>query len=224
MNKFILVFISFIVLATTAVAGHSVNSIKGTKVQIETSLGNINILLYDETPLHRDNFIKLAKEGYFDNQIFHRVIKSFMIQGGDPNSKNAARGVLIGQAGPGYTIPAEFKPGLYHKRGALGAARKGDEVNPKKSSSGSQFYIIQGEIFTQGQLTDMVNQNIHVPFSSNQIVEYTTIGGSPHLDGSYTVFGEVTDGLEVVDKIADIPVDAYERPIQDVKYVIKVIR
>ena len=200
------------------------NKSVGTKILIETGLGNITLLLYNETPFHHDNFVKLVKEGYFNGQLFHRVIKDFMIQGGDPNSKNAGKGEMLGLGGPRYVIPAEIRPKYYHKRGALAAARKGDEVNPEKSSSGSQFYIVQGEVFTQPQLNEMVKRGVHIPFTPQQVKDYTTIGGSPHLDGSYTVFGEVLSGIDVVGKIANLPADAFERPVQDIKYVMKVVK
>ena len=219
----ILLIISVLLLGISSGICQNDNKIKGKKLLIETSLGNIKILLYDETPLHRDNFIKLTKSGYFDNQIFHRVIKDFMIQGGDPNSKDASKGELIGQGGPGYSIPAEIIPGFYHKKGALAAARKGDEVNPTKESSGSQFYIVQGQVFNKSLLEEIVKQKRHAAFSAQQIKDYSTVGGTPHLDGSYTVFGEVIEGIEVIDKIANLPTDAYERPIQEVKYIIKTI-
>ena len=193
-----------------------------TKVQIRTDSGTITIVLYDETPLHRDNFIKLTKSGYFDNQLFHRLIKNFMIQGGDPNSKNADKGELLGQGGPSYTIPAEFNPNYFHKKGALAAARKGDDVNPSKASSGSQFYIVQGNVYSLAQLDMMVTRNMHAPFTDAEKEAYTQIGGSPHLDGSYTVFGEVIEGFEVLDKLMRVPVDAYDRPLTDLKFSIKI--
>jgi len=196
---------------------------EGTKVLIETTMGEITILLYSETPLHRDNFLKLIREGYYDNQIFHRVIKNFMIQGGDPNSKNAKKGLMLGTGGPGYSLPAEFNPKFYHKKGALAAARKSDSVNPERSSSGSQFYIVQGTLFTVSQLNSMIKQGIHSVFTAQQIRDYTSIGGSPHLDGAYTVFGEIVKGFDTLDKIADVAVDEYDRPLQDIHYTMKII-
>jgi cyclophilin family peptidyl-prolyl cis-trans isomerase len=196
----------------------------GTIVQMETSLGNIEILLYDATPKHQENFIKLVKEGFYDDQLFHRVINNFMIQGGDPNSIGSSKGEMLGVGGPGYTIPAEFVTGLYHKKGALAAARKGDAVNPSKASSGSQFYIVQGKVFTNEELNAFVRMGRHKPFTEEQIRDYTSIGGTPHLDDAYTVFGEVTKGLEVVDKIASVPVDAYNRPVEDVIYKIRIVK
>lgn len=187
-------------------------------VRIETVYGTMKIRLYEETPLHRDNFIKLVSEGYYDGQLFHRVIKDFMIQGGDPSSRGADKGVMLGTGGPGYTIPAEVREQYFHKKGALAAARKGDAVNPMKESSGSQFYIVQGQPFTREQLKAFENMGRHKPFSEAQIEAYTTYGGSPHLDGEYTVFGEVVEGLEVLEKISKLPVDAYSRPYEDVVF------
>ncbi|GIV42359.1 MAG: peptidyl-prolyl cis-trans isomerase [Vicingaceae bacterium] len=189
---------------------------KRTKVKIETSMGTIVVELYNETPKHRDNFIKLVQKGFYDGTLFHRVIREFMIQGGDPDSKNAKKGAILGNGGPGYTIPAEFKPHLFHKKGALAAARLGDDINPKKESSGSQFYIVQGRKFTVDQLK-MYEVRLKTKFSEEQIKAYTTLGGAPHLDGSYTVFGQVVNGLDVVDKIASVPTDQYDRPLEDVK-------
>ncbi len=189
---------------------------KRTKVKIETSMGTIVVELYNETPKHRDNFIKLVQKGFYDGTLFHRVIREFMLQGGDPDSKNAKKGAILGNGGPGYTIPAEFKPHLFHKKGALAAARLGDDINPKKESSGSQFYIVQGRKFTVDQLK-MYEVRLKTKFSEEQIKAYTTLGGAPHLDGSYTVFGQVVNGLDVVDKIASVPTDQYDRPLEDVK-------
>lgn len=189
---------------------------KRTKVKIETSMGTIVVELYNETPKHRDNFIKLVQKGFYDGTLFHRVIREFMIQGGDPDSKNAKKGAILGNGGPGYTIPAEFKSHLFHKKGALAAARLGDDINPKKESSGSQFYIVQGRKFTVDQLK-MYEVRLNTKFSEEQIKAYTTVGGAPHLDGSYTVFGQVVNGLDVVDKIASVPTDQYDRPLEDVK-------
>jgi peptidyl-prolyl cis-trans isomerase B (cyclophilin B) len=193
-----------------------------THITINTTYGNIVIRLYNDTPLHRDNFIKLVKDGFYDNLIFHRVINSFMIQGGDPNSKNAAKGEMLGLGGPSYTIPAELNKGHYHKKGALAAARKGDAVNPKKESSGSQFYIVQGQVFSIEQLNAMVSMGKHKQFTQQQINDYTTIGGTPHLDDEYSVFGEVVEGLDVIDKIAALPVDSYNRPQEDISYTMSI--
>lgn len=244
---------------------------KETKILIKTEKGNIKLKLYNETPKHRDNLVKLISQKYYDGLLFHRVIKDFMVQGGDPDSKNAAKGAMLGNNGPGYTIPAEINSKFFHKKGALAAARLGDDQNPKKESSGSQFYIVQGKKFTEQELaqleTNMNQQNkmqfyiahirkpenkalYHkidslqrarntqaidliiadldktigknipaVKMSDAQKKAYTTIGGAPHLDGTYTVFGEVIEGLDVVDKIAQVAVDGNSRPNEDVKII-----
>lgn len=186
---------------------------------IKTNKGDITIRLYDETPLHRDNFEKLVKEGFYTDLLFHRVIKSFMIQGGDPDSKGAAPGVQLGQGGPGYTIPAEIKPNLIHKKGALSAARLGDQMNPQRASSGSQFYLVQGQVYTEAQLKTF-ETNYGFKFTPQQIEAYTTVGGTPHLDNQYTVFGEVVEGLDVIDKIASVATAPGDRPLEDVKFTI----
>lgn len=238
-----------------------------SKVQIKTSLGDITVRLYDETPLHRDNFIKLAKEGYYNGTLFHRVIKNFMIQGGDPDSKGAAAGVQLGTGGPGYTVPAEFVyPQYFHKKGALAAARQSDQVNPEKKSSGSQFYIVTGEVYSAGKLTQLEKQleqrmlqsifdslvvenrdkilqlrrnrdqagiaaiqeqlqkdtfakakEMGKPkFTDAQREAYTTIGGTPFLDNDYTVFGEVEEGMDVIDAIQNVATGVGDRPNNDV--------
>ncbi len=206
-----------------------VSDIKSTKMEeprtnvlIETSMGDITIELYNETPEHRDNFVKLVKDGYYVGTLFHRVINQFMIQGGDPDSKNAEPGQQLGSGGPGYTVKAEFVDGLYHEKGALAAARQGDNVNPEKRSSGSQFYIVQGRPFSHEEL-DMMEQKYDTSFSNEQRKIYTTIGGTPHLDGDYTVYGKVIDGLEVVDKIASVKTDRNNRPIEDVEVKMSII-
>ena len=188
-----------------------------TKVLIKTTLGDIVIALYDETPLHRDNFIKLVNGNFYDGILFHRIIQYFMIQAGDPDSKNAPKEARLGGGGPGYTIPAEFNDNLFHKRGAVAAARLGDQMNPAKASSGSQFYIVDGRVFSNEELAMFAQRQIHL--SETQKATYTTIGGAPHLDGNYTVFGEVMEGLEVVDKIAATAKDGFDRPLNDVKII-----
>ena len=190
-------------------------------IKIETSMGDMVVKLYNETPLHRDNMIKLIEENFFDKQLFHRVIKDFMVQGGDPQSTGAAKGVRLGNGGPGYTIPAEFNPELFHKKGALSAARQGDAVNPQKESSGSQFYLVVGRVLTQDQVNSFAQSG--APFTEESIEAYTTMGGTPHLDGSYTVFGEIVVGLEILDRIAVTQTDAYDRPIEDVIYSISLV-
>ena len=241
-----------------------------TKVEIKTSLGDIEVALYNETPQHRDNFIKLVKEGYYDGVLFHRVINEFMIQTGDGNSKNAKPGERLGNGEPGYTLPAEFVyPKLFHKRGVLAAARLGDQMNPERRSSGSQFYIVTGKKFTAQQLAQMessrrnkqlqaVFNELAAPhrrdvmtwrregntaaidslqnklvaeaeakvaeqgaftFTAAQLEAYQSVGGTPHLDGEYTVFGEVTKGMDVVEKIEKSKTDRNDRPEEDVKII-----
>ena len=192
-------------------------------VLIQTTMGDITIRLSDSTPLHRDNFLKLVKIGYYDSLLFHRVIQNFMIQGGDPNSRGAAAGVPLGNGGPGYTVPAEFRPTLFHKKGVLSAARSGDNVNPQKASSGSQFYIVQGKIFTDAGLDSVETFRMNgrkIPLAHREV--YKTIGGTPHLDQGYTVYGEVVKGLDVVDKIASVQTSMgqdRDRPLQDVRII-----
>lgn len=241
---------------------------KRTLVKFETTAGNFTVALYNETPKHRDNFIKLCKEGIYDSTLFHRVIKNFMIQAGDPNSKTASDTAMLGSGDVGYTVPAEFMADKYfHKRGALAAARQGDDVNPEKVSSGCQFYIVTGRKFTQDQLLNMegkineqreesifntlahqhmkeiymlrrsgnndkllalqdsleaqAHQQLkdegYFKFTQDQIQAYTTVGGTPHLDGSYTVFGEITEGLEVIEKIEVAKTNNADRPITNVR-------
>jgi peptidyl-prolyl cis-trans isomerase B (cyclophilin B) len=174
--------------------------------------------LYDSTPKHKANFEKLIREKYYDDLIFHRVISGFMIQGGDPDSRNASPGVMLGSGGPGYTIDAEI--GKYHFKGALCAARQGDQVNPQKKSSGSQFYIVQGQPVDPGQL-QMMNMTKNLPYTQEDIQKYATLGGTPFLDGDYTVFGEVVEGLDIIDKIAAVQTAPGDRPVQDVKMKIR---
>ena len=235
------------------------------KVKIQTMLGDIVVRLYDETPIHRDNFVKLVKEGYYDGTLFHRVIKDFMIQGGDPDSKGAPAGKMLGIGGPDYTLEAEIKEGLFHKRGALAAARQGDEVNPERRSSGSQFYIVWGQVYNEGQIRQfsrqMKMQKVQDVFAKlasehrDEIMQmrrdrnraglqemqdrlaaeaekqaagfaglteeqqkvYTTLGGTPHLDGQYTVFGEVEEGLDVVEMIQSSATGRGDRPVDDIE-------
>lgn len=263
--------VSFLKNDRTVVAQNSEQA-----VLIETSYGNIKLKLYNETPLHRDNFLKLIEKNFYDSLLFHRVINGFMIQGGDPDSKNAPPRKMLGEGDVGYTIPAEFNPGYFHKRGALAAARNSDEVNPEQASSGCQFYIVQGKTFTDS-LLNILEKRITRMFAYNKVVRskdnkilldklnlysqrnfidsvkiirakldlltdiefskiplykfseeqrkaYTTIGGTPHLDGSYTVFGEVTEGMDVVDKIASVPRDRADRPLTDVRMKISIVK
>lgn len=181
---------------------------------IHTPYGDITVKLYNQTPQHRDNFIKLVKAQIFDGTLFHRVIKNFMIQGGDPQSKNAQPGQMLGSGDLGYTIPAEFVSGLIHKKGALSAARLGDNVNPDKESSASQFYLVQGRVYTTQEIEMLRQRGVNITPESTEI--YTTIGGTPFLDGQYTVFGEITEGLDIIDKIASQPTDSRDRPLEDI--------
>ena len=191
------------------------------KVKISTVLGDITVRLYDETPAHRDNFIKLAKEGFYNGTLFHRVIKDFMIQGGDPESKGAPAGRQLGSGDAGYTLPAEFNPSLFHKRGALSAARLGDNVNPERRSSGCQFYIVWGKTYSPAQLARY--EMFYGPLGAEKKEAYTTVGGTPFLDGQYTVFGEVESGLEIVGDIQESATDANDRPLQDIAMTVTVI-
>lgn len=192
-------------------------------VLFQTNKGDILIRLSDSTPLHRDNFLKLVKQGYYDSLLFHRVINNFMVQAGDPNSKNAVAGKPLGDGGPGYTVPAEFRTTLFHKKGTVAAARQGDNVNPQKASSGSQFYIAQGKKFTDGALDTLETfrlQGRKIP--ADQREAYKTIGGTPHLDQAYTVFGEVIKGLDTVDGIAAVPTSKAadrDRPLENVMII-----
>ena len=194
------------------------NTQKMTKVLLKTTLGDITIALYDDTPAHRDNFHKLVNDKFYDGVLFHRIIKGFMIQGGDPDSKTAKPGQRLGSGDVGYTIPAEFVPAHFHKRGAVCAARKGDNVNPQKASSGCQFYIVDGTVYDNDKL-NMIAQRTGKTFTPEQIQAYTTVGGAPFLDGDYTVFGEVIKGMEVVDKIAAQQKDGADRPLEDIKII-----
>lgn len=189
-------------------------------VELVTTEGSIVLRLYDSTPLHRDNFLRLVKSHYYDSVLFHRIIKNFMIQAGDPQSKRAAAGQALGNGGPDYTLPAEFRPTLFHKKGVLAAARTGDDVNPEKRSSGSQFYIVQGHTFTDAGLDSVEMFRLKgrkLPSEHREV--YKIIGGTPHLDQNYTVFGEVVKGLNVIDKIATVPTSRNppDRPVTDVR-------
>lgn len=186
-------------------------------VLLQTNHGDMVIRLSDSTPVHRDNFLKLVKTGFYDSILFHRVIKNFMIQGGDPNSK-LAPGAPRGADGPGYTIPAEIRPGLFHKKGMVAAARTGDDVNPQRASSGSQFYIVQGRIFTDAGLDSVETYRLKRTLPPAHREVYKTIGGTPHLDQGYTIFGELVSGFDVLDKIAATPVNG-SRPVEDAKII-----
>ncbi len=267
---FILLIILFLSMSCESKKATSKEANDNVCVDIETTMGHIKVKLYNETPAHRDNFIKLVKEGYYNGTLFHRVINKFMIQGGDGDSRNAKPGQRLGMGDPGYTIPAEFVyPRYFHKKGALAAARQGDNVNPKKASSGSQFYIVTGDVIPAGQigqverqlqmqqeqaifnqlveahrneilamrrardtqglqaLQDQLIAEMHeriaregvAKLSEEQKQAYTTVGGAPHLDGAYTVFGEVIEGMDVVEKIEKVATDSADRPKEDVKII-----
>ncbi len=191
------------------------------RVRIETSKGTMVVELYDETPLHRDNFLKLVEDGFYDGLLWHRVINGFMAQGGDPNSRDSEAGARLGNGGPGYTVPAEIDPQFIHVKGALAAARQGDQVNPERRSSGSQFYIVQGRDVGAQQLQGMVRsiaQATGQPFSytPEQIRAYEELGGTPHLDMQYTVFGRVIEGIDVLDAICAAQVARSNRPLEDI--------
>ncbi len=193
-------------------------------VLIETEFGNITAVLYDETPQHRDNFVKLANEGFYDDLLFHRVINGFMIQGGDPDSKGAPMDKMLGMGGPGYTIPAEFLPNKAHIKGALCAARQPDNVNPQKASSGSQFYIVQGRPVPEQQLAFFEKQ-LGITLLPEIRQAYIEKGGAPQLDQQYTVFGEVIEGFDVIDKIATVQTERpSNRPVEDIKMKVKVVK
>lgn len=189
-------------------------------LELSTVYGSAVIRLYDETPLHRDNILKLVREGFYDSLLFHRVIEDFMIQGGDPNSRDASPGDRLGEGeAPGPRIPAEFRDSLFHKKGVIAAAR---DNNPEKASSNCQFYIVQGKVFTDEQLDRLEQTRLggrHIPAWQREV--YKTIGGTPHLDQSYTVFGEVVRGLDMVDEIAAVETDSFDRPREDVRMSIR---
>jgi peptidyl-prolyl cis-trans isomerase B (cyclophilin B) len=193
------------------------------QVVLETTEGNICIALSDETPQHRDNFVRLVEEHFYDSLLFHRVIKNFMIQTGDPTSRHAEPGITLGEGDAGYTLPAEFRfPTLYHRRGMVAMAREGDEVNPERRSSGSHFYIVWGKTFSTKELESIQERldtltNPPTRLTPELINVYRKKGGTPHLDGQYTVFGEVTEGLDVVERIQKVMTDDYDRPVNDVR-------
>ena len=193
----------------------SVASAQKTKMVIRTDYGDIKMMLYDNTPLHRNNMVKLVKQKFYDSLLWHRVIPQFVIQGGDPDSKRSAAGKALGDGDVGYRVPAEIKPEYFHKRGALGMAR---DNNPEKASSGCQFYIVGGKPYTDTEIDQAEKRSGHKIDSAQRVV-YKTLGGTPFLDGNYTVFGEVTEGMDVVDKIAALPRDKADRPNVDVRII-----
>ncbi len=208
-------------LSVLFLAGCGNGEEKHTYAMIVTDVGNMKVMLYNDTPLHRDNFVKLVSEGFYDDLLFHRVISGFMIQGGDPNSRDATPGQQLGSGGPGYQIPAEI--GRPHIKGALAAARTGDAVNPEKKSSGSQFYIVQGTRQTPQVLDNYARQK-NTNYSDDIRRIYTEIGGTPQLDLEYTVFGEIVEGMEVIDRIAAEQTDRGDRPVRDIKMRIHLVQ
>ncbi|WP_316816806.1 peptidylprolyl isomerase [Pedobacter nyackensis] len=190
-------------------------------VKIKTEQGECIVKLYNETPQHRDNFLKLTEKGTYNGTLFHRVIKDFMIQGGDPDSKTAVKGALLGEGTVGYTVPAEFRDSLFHKKGVLAAAR---DNNPEKASSGSQFYLVQGKKFSDEQLDAVEKNRLKFKIPEWQREIYKTIGGTPHLDRNYTVYGEVVKGIELIDQIAALEIDGNNRPQTDIKMTVTVLK
>ena len=229
MNKVLIVVLTVYLFATscasTKTTSKRTTATRARTAEITTNYGTIVIKLYDSTPLHRDNFVKLVKERFYDSLLFHRVIDSFMIQGGDPESKNAPDSAQLGAGeAPGDRIPAEFNKNYFHKKGALAAAR---DDNPQKASSNCQFYIVQGKPFNDTALNMMEcqvrNEDPGFSYTTQQRKMYNTVGGAPFLDQNYTVFGEVLKGLDVVDKIATMPRDANDRPLQNVRMHIRML-
>lgn len=216
------------IVLTAVLADADAQKNKTEIVELSTSYGNMYVYLYDETPKHKANFLKLASEGFYDSTTFHRVIAAFMIQGGDPNTQTAEKAHLAGQGGPGYTIDAEIRPELYHRKGVLAAARMGDAANPAKASSGSQFYIVQGKKLNDQELAmaekqrQMRNPSFKLPEEIKEA--YRTVGGTPWLDGEYTIFGEVIKGMDVIDKIAAVKTLPGDKPQTDIRISARVIK
>lgn len=208
------------ITATSSAQNTKTSMTKESILLISTDYGNMKVKLYNETPQHRDNFLKLVKENFYDSLLFHRVIQNFMIQGGDPDSRNAQPGTPLGAGSLGYTVPAEFNPKYIHKKGALAAARTN---NPEKASSASQFYLVQGKTFTDEELNRFEMQN-KIKYTPEQREIYKTIGGTPHLDMGYTVYGEVIEGLDVIDKIGAVQTAPGDRPVKDVRMKITLVK
>lgn len=217
-----------LLLTALLALGHAADATardRRTRVRFETTLGTFTIALFDETPLHRDNFIRLVGEGYYDGLLFHRVIEKFMVQAGDPDSRDCRPGQQLGDGGPDYTLPAEIAlPYRYHYRGAVAAAREGDDVNPQRRSSGSQFYVVWGKTFTGPQIGGMADYVAEMTggeytMTGDMMRDYQARGGAPHLDGQYTVFGEVVEGLRVIGAMQKVPTDAHDRPLEDVRII-----
>ena len=223
MKKFFYFILALVLLSCSVSKKAPVVPVGPVQVKLTTDSGTIILELSDKTPLHRENFVKLIKEKVYDGLLFHRVVNNFMIQGGDPDSKNAKPGIHLGEGSLHYTIPAEFDTSLFHKRGALAAAREADESNPKKASSSTQFYIVDGQTFTDSQL-DRIEEKNHIKIPENHRQYYKTVGGDPFLDMNYTVFGEVISGMDVVEKIANAPKNEENRPLRDIKMEMTIIK
>lgn len=220
-SLFIFLFFAFFISCTSSKVSKYIPD--EPLVRIETDSGTMIARLSSKTPLHRDNFVKHVKEHFYDGLLFHRVIKDFIIQGGDPLSRNAKPGVLLGEGGVKYSIAEEIDSSLFHKKGALAAAREGDEINPERSSSSSQFYMVEGKTYTNAELNQIEEHfGIKIPESHREV--YRTIGGSPFLDTRYTVFGQIIDGLKVIDKIATAATDANDRPMRDIRMKITLLK
>ncbi len=213
MKKVLLLLLVAFVSFSSSTYSQDKKDDKQVKIIVHTDYGDMTAVLYNETPQHRDNFVKLINEGWYNNSPFHRIIKQFMIQGG----QNAD-----GRLDPGYTVPAEFVSDKFHKKGALAAARMPDQVNPQKASSGSQFYIVQGKVLSEQEL-NMYASNYNLNFTSEELDVYTTVGGAPHLDGEYTIFGEVIDGFDVIDAIASVNTDKAGKPVQPITMTIMIV-
>lgn len=223
MNKLIRLLLGLMALMVLALPADAKKPQK-PRVEFQTTMGTFVVTLFNETPLHRDNFLKLVREGYYDGLLFHRVIRDFMVQSGDPNSREAPAGKRLGEGGPGYTLPAEIDPFLYHWRGAVAAAREPDNVNPERRSSGSQFYIVWGKVQTPEDLSavnEVIKENTNgaTEITPERYQVYRSQGGTPHLDGQYTVFGEVTSGLKVIKKMQAVKTDRNDRPLENVRIV-----
>lgn len=216
MKKILITFLTFFFVCTAFAQDMP-------KVEIQTNYGKMLIVLYNETPIHRDNFLKLINDNFYNGTLFHRVIPNFMIQGGDPNSKKADSQQKLGNGGPGYTLPAELNPKLIHKKGALAAARMPDGVNPDKQSSGSQFYIVEGEVYNDEKLR-MVEKRTGKKLTELQRRTYLKVGGTPHLDGDYTVFGEVVEGMDVISKISRVKRARNDIPMEKVFMNIRILK
>lgn len=214
-----IIIIAMLMVAAQMAARHP----DRTRARFETTMGNFTIELFDEAPLHRDNFVRLVREGYYDGILFHRVIKDFMVQAGDPDSRTAASGQMLGEGDVDYTLPAEIRtPDIFHRRGMVAAAREGDDVNPQRRSSGAQFYVVWGKRFDEAALREVrerANRYMTTPLepTSDMLRAYRIDGGTPHLDGQYTVFGRIVKGLKVIGRIQRVKTDDNDRPLEDVR-------